>query len=93
MSKDYMSGNPTTILAPAVGMKIEITFISHRGMAGHENLFPETYWMEVQTLDLLEIGRELSAHGFLIQKGQHYLRDRYITPAAIIQVAEYRKDE
>jgi hypothetical protein len=26
--------------------KLEITYIGHRGMAGHENLYPEKHWLD-----------------------------------------------
>lgn len=70
--------------------KLRITFIGHRGMGGHENLYPDchfwpyTHWPG--KTDWIVIAKELFANGFIIEKGQTCLIDRFIPGSAIIEI-------
>lgn len=66
-------------------MKIKITYISHRGFSGHENLYPD---IEILTApagtSLMLAIKEIQQDGFFLVRNQ----SRWISPSCILEIEE-----
>ena len=69
--------------------KIQITYMSHRGMGGHENIYPEQHWIlfsELGASDFVGAIRIVRAEGFFREYGSGV--KVYVPPTAILEMKE-----
>lgn len=74
-------------------MKLEITYMSHRGMGGHENIYPEKHWMtfaELGAADFSQAIRTIRETGFRRAYSTGIEPDLvvYVPPTAILELKE-----